>query len=156
MKTKTIYYFAIISYILISCGSIKSTIKNIDESAVKPAIVARQFVLTEYAPDAKYGYNKDYPINLGFENEKNSPKNIVYFFNALNGPNGEKISYEKIDTCCPFPTKKSSMGAGTLEIYQITIEGSEKKLTLYVNIYEKGKVLCPKGFSIKKLTTSDR
>ena len=28
---------------------------------------------------------------------------------------------------------------------------SDKKILLYFNIYEKGKVLCPKGFSIKKL-----
>jgi hypothetical protein len=43
------------------------------------------------------------------------------------------------------------MGAGTLDIYQVTFEGSDKKRLLYINIYEKGKVLCPKGFSIKKL-----
>ena len=74
---------------------------------------------------------------------------ITYFFNAITGPNGEKITYEKIDSCCPFPTKKSSIGAGTLDIYQITVEGSEKKIILYLNIYEKGKVVCPKGFKIK-------
>ena len=42
------------------------------------------------------------------------------------------------------------MGAGTIGIYEITFEGSDKKVTLYINIYEKGKILCPKGFSIKK------
>jgi hypothetical protein len=42
------------------------------------------------------------------------------------------------------------MGAGTLEIYEVSIEGSETKLLLYLNIYEKGKVLCPKGLQIKK------
>lgn len=135
---------------LSSCGGIKSTLKNVDNNAIKPAIANNQFILTEYASDNKYAFNKDYPINLGFENEKYSPKNITYFFNALSGPNGEKITYEKIDTCCPFPTKKSVMGAGTLEIYQISIEGSNEKLIVYINIYEKGKVLCPKGLSIKK------
>ena len=134
---------------LSSCGSIKSTIQNIDNSAIKPPIKNKQFVLTEYDKDGKYGYDMDYPINLGFENEKYSPKNVEYFFNAISGPNGEKISYEKIDTCCPFPTKKSAVGAGTLDIYKISFEGTEKKIILYLNIYEKGKVLCPKGFSIK-------
>ena len=134
---------------LSSCGSIKSTIQNIDNSAIKPPIKNKQFLLTEYDKDGKYGYDMDYPINLGFENEKYSLKNVVYFFNAISGPNGEKISYEKIDTCCPFPTKKSAVGAGTLDIYQISLEGTEKKIILYINIYEKGKVLCPKGFSIK-------
>ncbi|MEC4005239.1 2-dehydro-3-deoxyphosphooctonate aldolase [Flavobacterium sp. SUN052] len=155
MKKYNLLFLLAILCVLVSCGGIKSTLKNVDDSATKPVVISRQFVLTEYALDNKYAYDKDYPVNLGFENEKYSPKNITYFFNALTGPNGEKISYEKIDTCCPFPTKKSVMGAGTLEIYQVTIEGSDKKLILYINIYEKGKVLCPKGFLIKKPSTSN-
>jgi len=149
MKSKIVFLLFTSILILSSCGSIKSTIQNIDNSAIKPPIKNKQFVLTEYDKDGKYGYDMDYPINLGFENEKYSPKNVEYFFNAISGPNGEKISYEKTDTCCPFPTKKSAVGAGTLDIYQISFEGTEKKIILYINIYEKGKVLCPKGFSIK-------
>ncbi|MFY8181036.1 MAG: 2-dehydro-3-deoxyphosphooctonate aldolase [Flavobacterium sp.] len=149
MKSKIVFLLFTSILMLSSCGSIKSTIQNIDNSAIKPPIKNKQFVLTEYDKDGKYGYDMDYPINLGFENEKYSPKNVEYFFNAISGPNGEKISYEKVDTCCPFPTKKSAVGAGTLDIYQISFEGTEKKIILYLNIYEKGKVLCPKGFSIK-------
>lgn len=149
MKNKSLFFLLISYLVLSSCGSIKSTLKNVDNSAIKPAIKDKQFILTEYDLSGNYGYKMDYPINLGFENEKYSPKNITYFFNAITGPNGEKITYEKIDSCCPFPTKKSSVGAGTLDIYQITVEGSEKKIILYLNIYEKGKVVCPKGFKIK-------
>lgn len=149
MKSKIVFLLFTSILMLSSCGSIKSTIQNIDNSAIKPTIKNKQFLLTEYDKEGKYGYDMDYPINLGFENEKYSPKNVEYFFNAISGPNGKKISYEKIDTCCPFPTKKSAVGAGTLDIYQISFEGTEKKIILYINIYEKGKVLCPKGFSIK-------
>lgn len=151
MKKLNLFLFFTLLLLSASCVSTKSTIQNIDDTAVKPPVRNGQFILTEYASDSKYGYNQDYPINLGFENEIFSQKNISYFFNALTGPNGEKIQYEKVDSCCPFPTKKSVMGAGTLEIYQVTFEGSDKKILLYFNIYEKGKVLCPKGFSIKKL-----
>ena len=48
------------------------------------------------------------------------------------------------------------MAAGTIGIYEVTFEGSDKKMTLHFNIYEKGKILCPKGFSIKKITTIDK
>ncbi len=150
MKNKNVFLLFISILLLSSCGSIKSTIQNIDNSAIKPPIKNKQFLLTEYDQDGKYGYDMNYPINLGFENEKYSPKNVAYFFNAISGPNGEKISYEKLDTCCPFPTKKSTVGAGTLELYQISFEGTDKKIILYINIFEKGKVLCPKGFIIKK------
>lgn len=151
MKKYSLIFLILYASLFISCGSIKSTLQNVDNTAIKPPARSGQFILTEYASDNKYGYNQDYPINLGFENEKYSSKNISYFFNALNGPNGEKIMYDRIDSCCPFPSKKSVMGAGTLDIYQVTFEGSDKKILLYINIYEKGKVLCPKGFSIKKL-----
>lgn len=144
----TLLFFFMV--LLTSCGSIKSTLMNVDDTAKKPPVIANQFILSEYAEDFKYGYDKDYPINLGFENEKYAPKNVIYFFNAITGPNGEKISYEKIDTCCPFPSKRSVMGAGTLDLYEVKFEGSDKKILLYINIYEKGKVLCPKGFKIKK------
>jgi len=155
MKTyKTLLIITVIT-ILSSCGAIKSTIKNIDNSAIKPTVKNGQFIITEYAKDSNYGYDKDYPINLGFENEKNSPKNIDYFFNGLEGPKGEKIFYVKVENCCPYPTKRSVMGAGTLEIYEVSLEGTETKLRMYLNIYEKGKVMCPKGLQIKKEKTSN-
>ncbi|WP_395066205.1 2-dehydro-3-deoxyphosphooctonate aldolase [Flavobacterium sp.] len=149
MKTNNLLLLLLIVVLFSSCGSIKSTIMNVDNAAVKPLVKNNQFILTEYSTDSKYGYNKDYPINLGFENEKYSQGNIALFFNAIAGPNGAKISYEKIDTCCPFPTKRNIMGAGTLEVYQVTIEGTEKKIVLYINLFEKGKIVCPKGFTIK-------
>ena len=150
MKTFQLLLLLLFTTFFISCGGIKSTLQNVDNTAIKPPVRNNQFIISEYAADGKYGYNQDYPINLGFENEKYSPKNIVYFFNALEGPNGEKVIYTKIDSCCPFPSKKSIMGAGTLEVYIITFEGSDARLTLYLNIYEKGKVVCPKGLKIKK------
>ena len=142
----TISLFAIV----LSCVSTQSTIKNIDNKAIKPALVNKHFVLAEKSTDSKYGYNKDYPINVGFENETFSLKNITYFFNALAGPQGEKITFNKSGDCCPFPTKRSSMGAGTLLIYDVSFEGKSEKKTLYFNVFEKGKILCPTGFSIKK------
>jgi hypothetical protein len=147
---KHIYLLSIvISTLITSCISTKSTLQNVNNNASKPLIKSNQFILTAYAPDAKYGYDKNYPINLGFENEKNAVKNIALFFNALSGPKGEKISYDKVETCCPFPSKRNVMGVGTLDIYNVTFDGSDKKLVLYINIYEKSEVMCPKGFSIK-------
>ncbi|MBP6001414.1 MAG: 2-dehydro-3-deoxyphosphooctonate aldolase, partial [Flavobacterium sp.] len=66
------------------------------------------------------------------------------------GPNGEKISFLKIDNCCPFPTTRSVMGGGILDIYEVKLEGTNTKFILYVNIFDKGKLECPKGFSLVK------
>ena len=151
------YLFSIVTALLLtSCVSTQSTLKNVDNSAIRPAIKDLAYVITEYATDNKYGYDQDYPINIGFIHEKQEDINIQYYFNGLEGPNGEKISYKKVDTCCPFPSKNSLMGAGTVGIYEVMLEGSNKKVMLYFNIFEKGKILCPKGFAIKKPVSSNK
>lgn len=149
MRTLKFSFFTLFLLLFSACGSIKSTLKNIDNNAVKPPIVENHFVITEYSSEKEYGYDEDYPINLGFENEKKSEINVSYYFNGLLGKKGEKITYEKVESCCPFPTKRNTMGAGSLDIYEITFEGNSKKIRLYINVFEKGKVLCPVGFSIK-------
>ena len=150
------YLFSIITVLLLtSCVSTQSTLKNVDNTAIRPAIKDKAYVITEYATDSKYGYDQDYPINIGFIHEKQEDINIEYYFNGLEGPDGEKISYKKVDTCCPFPSKNSLMGAGTVGIYEVTFDGSNKKVMLYFNIFEKGKILCPKGFAIKKPVSSN-
>ena len=60
------------------------------------------------------------------------------------------ITYKKIESCCPFPTKKSEMGAGFLDIYELTWEGQTTPVKLYLNIYEKGVLMVPVGLSLKK------
>lgn len=147
---KHLFSIAIV-ILLTSCVSTKSTLKNVDPTAIRPLVKDKAYVITEYATDGKYGYDPDYPINIGNIRENQEDINITYYFNGLEGPKGEKISFKKVDTCCPFPSKNTTMGAGTLGIYEVTFEGNDKKTMLYFNIYEKGKILCPKGFTIKKL-----
>lgn len=147
MKKLTFLLFYIA---LVSCTSTKSTIKNIDNTAIRPKIINEAFEITEYANDLKYGYDADYPINIGPISEQLEEINIKCFFNSLEGEKGEIITYSKTDTCCPFPTQTNSMGAGTLVIYEVRFSNSDKKATLYFNTYEKGKIVCPKGFAIKK------
>ena len=135
-----------------SCVSTKNTIQNIDDTAQLPKIVEGQFVLTETATDLKYGFSEFYPVNIGFSvYETSNNLNVNRFFNAITGPNGEKATYQLLETCCPFPSKKNKMGAGTLDIYEIFLDGKTSNKKIYINTFEKGKVICPKGFSIKKV-----
>ncbi len=138
--------------LLVSCISTKNTIQNIDDTAVLPKIFVGQFVLTETATDSKYGYSEFYPVNLGFSKFENSNnQNVNRFFNSITGPNGEKLTYRLLATCCPFPSKNNKMGAGTLDLYEIYFDEKATDKKIYINTFEKGKVMCPKGFSIKKV-----
>lgn len=140
-----------LSFFTVSCISTKSTLKNVDDNAPTPKLTKDNvFVITEYSKDKKYGYDKDYPINVFYGSTSNEAINPKRFLNALTGPNGEQITFTKLESCCPFPTKRSSMGAGFLDVYEIKWKGQTKPFQLYFNIYEKGLLLCPVGLRIKK------
>jgi len=146
-------YFILLMLITIisSCVSTKSTLKNVDDNAPNLRLTSENtFVINQYSKDKKYGYDEDYPINIFYKNSKEDFINQQRFLNALAGPNGEKITYKKIESCCPFPTKKSEMGAGFLDIYELTWEGQTTPVKLYLNIYEKGVLMVPVGLSLKK------
>ena len=122
-----------------------------DDNAPIPRLESNNtFVITEYSKDKRYGYEKEYPINIFYSNTKNETINQQRYLNALAGPKGEKITYTKLESCCPFPTKRSEMGAGFLDVYELKWEGQKKPIRLYINIYERGYILVPIGLSIKK------
>ncbi len=143
--------FVALLLLTVSCVSTKSTLKNIDDNAPTPKLVNNTtFKITEYSQDKKYGYDSEYPINVFYGNTKNETINQERFLNALAGPNGEKISYSKVESCCPFPTKRSEMGAGFLDVYELKWEGQKNPVVLYLNIYEKGILMVPMGLSLQK------
>ena len=146
----------IVAYITIliltaSCVSTQSTLKNIDDNAPTPSLSKENtFIITEFSKDKKYGYDKDYPINIFYGNTKQENVNQLRFLNALAGPKGEKITYTKLESCCPFPTKRSEMGAGFLDVFQLRWEEQREPIILYINIYEKGVLMVPMGLTLKK------
>ena len=151
MKIKLILVSILIAITTSSCVSTKSTLKNVDDNAPIPSLTPNNtFVLTEHSKDKKYGYDPDYPINVFYRNTKDENLNAERFLNALAGPNGEKITFSKIESCCPFPTKRTEIGAGFLDVYELKWEGQTEPAKLYVNIYEKGYLQVPIGLSIKK------
>ena len=86
-----------------------------------------------------------------YKDTKDEDLNAKRFLDALAGPNGEKIFYKKLESCCPFPTKRDPIGAGFLDVYEITWVGLKRPITLYLNIYEKGRLMVPIGFTAKKV-----
>ncbi|MCL9806629.1 2-dehydro-3-deoxyphosphooctonate aldolase [Flavobacterium amniphilum] len=151
MRTKLLFLGSLF-LVLTSCISTKLTIRNIDDSVPGPALNGEynSFIITEKATDKKYAYNENYPVNVGFTSLNDGPNNQIRFLNALAGPNGEKVTYVKKDACCPFPTKKTEMGAGIIDMFEVTWEGNTKPVILYINKFEKGALMIPVGFTARK------
>ena len=151
MKIKSIVLLLLLLVGSVSCVSTKSTLKNVNNSTPIPKLTATNtFVITQFSNDPKYGYNPDYPINVFFRNTKDEKINQQRYLNALTGPKGEKLFFNKIEVCCPFPTKNSEMGSGFLDIYEVTWVGQKSPIKLYLNMYEKGELLVPMGFGLAK------
>ncbi len=151
MKAHSILVLLFVLITTAGCISTKSMLKNVDNNAPIPSLSKENtFIVTEYSKDLKYGFNEEYPVNVFYINSKDENLNASRYLNALAGPNGEKITYTKIESCCPFPTKRTEIGAGYLDIYELKWEGQNKPIRLYINIYERGYILVPIGLSIKK------
>jgi hypothetical protein len=109
------------------------------------------FQLISVSDDATYGYSDKNAIGVGAsDGYKNGPLNERRFLNALRGPNGEKITYHRKSSCCSIPSKNGMMGYARLDIYVIEYEGLSQPIELYINMYDPGVPVAPKGFAFKK------
>ncbi|MEO1515450.1 MAG: 2-dehydro-3-deoxyphosphooctonate aldolase [Bacteroidota bacterium] len=107
------------------------------------------FELREISTDPEYGYTEKKPIKVGGASSSEGPKNERRFLNALAGPNGEKITYKRLRSCCAFKSDNSPMGAGMLDVYELEWDGLDKPVQLYINMYDPGEIKAPKDFTIK-------
>lgn len=105
------------------------------------------FKLVEYSNDSTYGYSPKNPIRVGGVDNGQGPLNERRFLNALMGPNGEEISYERIG---------SRSGEGKLyrmeilDMYSVTYDGLAEPAVLYISMYVANKLKVPVGFKIKE------
>jgi hypothetical protein len=135
--------------LVVSCSSTRNT------STSQPAFTGKYeplddvtFIIVDYSQDESYGYTQKNPIKVG--NFAAGPANERRFLDALAGPNGEKISYYRIGSCCAFKTKNSPFGGGLLDMYNVTYEGATKEIVLYINMYDTDVLKVPMGFTLKK------
>ena len=96
--------------------------------------------LAEISTDSKYGYSQKKPVKVG------SIEKGYHYLNALKGPNGEKINWQRNGSCCPFKSKAAAFGKGFLDVYTLYYEGGQPK-TLYINGYDYESMKCPMGLT---------
>lgn len=107
------------------------------------------FVLKEISTDKTYGLSSANPIEVGGVKDSKGPKNERRYLDALSGPKGEKISYFRAGSCCPVKSKNGFMGFAMLDNYRVTWENSKDTVSIYINMYDSGKLKAPVGFQIK-------
>jgi len=88
-------------------------------------------VLESVSSDANYGFDKMHPVKTG----QGYPAEWRYL-NALRGPGGEVVHYQRIGACCPFDTPAVERGKGFLDQYRLHYDGLEKPVDIYLNMFE--------------------
>jgi hypothetical protein len=89
--------------------------------------------LTEVSTDATYGLSEKNPIEVAGTDISEGPLNERRFLNALAGPNGEQIGYNRAGSCCPVKSENEFMGSAMLDNYIVTWEGTKDTVSIESN-----------------------
>lgn len=122
--------------------NIRSSINHINDTTLLVSVISQ---------DAQYGYSEDNPIMIGMSDINEGAANRTKYLNALLSPNGKPVVYKRLKPCCPFSTPNyknlsPNSNYGMLEKYELSYEGIQKPVILYLNLYDQGPIYTPKGF----------
>lgn len=104
-------------------------------------IQASQVPPCAVADNDTYGYTRDQPVQVGGSAMYAAARERRYLDN-LRGPEGQPLQYKRLGSS-PAHTNSTTI----LDIYEITYEGLEKPVTLYLDAYHFNPPRAPRGFS---------
>jgi hypothetical protein len=105
------------------------------------------FLIQEASTDASYGFTETNPVRVGGGKEAGA-RNEQRYLNALLGPKGQPIEYQREGSCCAFKLDAAGVdNEGQLDVYTITWKGRKEPLKLYLNMYEEGGLAAPVGLT---------
>lgn len=109
--------------------------------AQQPAAVGERSIVSKCAveTDTEWGYSKAKPIKVG-GSPMYGPARQRQFLQALVGPGGQAVSFKR----------RGSLDSGDpriiLDLYEVTYEGLEKPIELYLDLYRWETPRAPAGF----------
>lgn len=133
--------------LLIFTGLSCASKKNASAGVVVPraAVASERATLTGVSTDPEYGLTPNKPVESG-----GGPSGERAYLDALAGPNGETIKYYRAGSCCPVKSENGFMGTAMLDNYKVSYSGSKGEISIYINMYDKGELKAPVGFTVRK------
>lgn len=139
--------------LFIGCASQKGAKKSTGDTRTQKVeqLDEKTYLLKEQSDDISYAFSESNPVKVGGVKESNGPLFERMYLNALLGPNGEKIKYFRVGSCCAFKTPNGFLDdTGLLDLYKVYWEGSKDTLSIYINMYDKGDLKIPVGLTARK------
>ena len=149
-KAFAIFTVSSLICLAVGCASISSgTYKH--RKMTHKLLDGQTFDVTAYSSDSTYGFTEENPIMVG--GVQSGPLNERRFLNALSGPKGEKVFYEREGSCCHFKSERGYGGVGLLDVYLVQyITRMEETIQrkIYINMYDTDSLKIPVGFTKKE------
>ena len=85
-----------------------------------------------------YGYTLEDPIKVG-----GGTRGEREYLEKLRGPAGQQLRYTRLGSCSGPP-----LIGGLLDMYEVTYDGLQKPVTLYLDMYNRDEPSAPAGFRL--------
>src|SRR5688572_4586327 len=126
--------------------------KSSTEVQITSEMIGRRhgpMALKKSATNPQYGTSEKQPVVVG-GGPGDGVRNTYRFLNALRGPKGEAVHYDRQGSCCAFKTTKAVIGdRGLLDVYNVWYDG-QQPVRMYLNWYDDGEPMVPVGFTAAK------
>lgn len=96
---------------------------------------------------ASYGFRPEDPVRVGWGNQ-----GVMTFFELLRGPEGQRVAWRRVGACCGAEATSTRAG---LEVFEVTYEGLDEPVRLYLDPHHGGAIHAPEGFIIEGLTSRE-
>lgn len=101
------------------------------------------------SPPGEYGFSASNPILVGSLGGKSPVENERLYLGRLRGPDGQRVRYERLGSCCAFPSPNGLFGdSALLDHYLVSYDGLAHPLSLYLDMYDPGEARAPLGFTL--------
>lgn len=139
---------ALLGLFTVSCGSKQPAILSTSTNPTETSSIHEPFLdINEKAPNKKYALSGTNPVMVG----GNSALNQRRYLASLAGPNGEELTFHRRGSCCPYESENGLMGSALVDVYEVSYEGLNKPILLYISFYDEGPLFIPYGFTKRKL-----
>ena len=104
--------------------------------------------LTKISSVKHYGFSSSKPIKVGIGPE-GGPANQRSYLELLRDEQGKPIQFQRVGSCCEYPSENGFLGTAMLDMYEITYrnrKGKSKHTILYISFYDYEELLIPYGF----------
>ena len=105
--------------------------------------------LTKTADNDKYGLTPEQPVKVG-KGPNGGPGNQRSYLEQLRDGKGKSVTYKRLGSCCPYPSKNGLFGSAMVDKYEVVyqnVKGKKKKTVIYISFYYYEEPMAVFGFT---------